>query len=49
VAPIAGAAGTRLNALVLDGFVPLQFTYDHVVTATPWMLGQVRTALALAA
>lgn len=44
-----GRDAGRLNALVLDGFAPMQFTYDQVVTAWPWVLGQVRSALALAA
>jgi hypothetical protein len=39
----------RLNALVLDGFVPMQFTYDQVVTDWLWVLDQVRAALAMAA
>ena len=39
----------RLNALVLDGFAPMQFTYDQVVTAWPWVLTQVHAALALVA
>lgn len=36
----------RLNALVLDGLVPMQFTYDHVTVEPEWVLSQVETALA---
>ncbi len=39
----------RLNALVLDGFAPIQFTYDQVVSDWPWVLEQVRAALAMVA
>ena len=35
----------RMNALVLDGFVPMQFTYAHVTTGPSWVLDQLRTAL----
>lgn len=38
----------RLNALVLDGFVPFQFTYDQVVADTEHVLATVRLALARA-
>lgn len=39
----------RLNALVLDGFLPMQFTDDQIVTAPAAMLEQVRSALELPA
>jgi hypothetical protein len=39
----------RLNALVLDGLVPLQFTYDHVTADPDWVVTQVREALLPAA
>ena len=39
----------RMNALLLDGFVPLQFTYDQVTVESPWVAGQVRQALSRAA
>jgi very-short-patch-repair endonuclease len=35
----------RVNALVLDGHVVLQFTYDHVVAEADWVVAQVRRAL----
>jgi hypothetical protein len=35
----------RVNALVLQGYVVLQFTYDHVVAEPGWVVEQVRTAL----
>lgn len=35
----------RLNALVLDGFAPMQFTYDHVTAEPGWVAQQVREAL----
>jgi uncharacterized protein DUF559 len=35
----------RLNALVIDGYVVLQFTYDHVVAEPDWVTDQVRAAL----
>ena len=38
----------RLNALVLDGFIPYQFTYDQVVTGTEHVLATVRLALSRA-
>ena len=39
----------RLNALVLDGFTPFQFTYDQVVTESPTVLATVHLALHRAA
>jgi hypothetical protein len=36
----------RLNALVLDGFAPMQFTYDQVTADPDWVLDQTRRALA---
>jgi hypothetical protein len=39
----------RLNALVLDGLRPIQFTYDHVTLQPEWVIDQVRTALRTAA
>lgn len=35
----------RLNALVLEGFVPLQFTYEHLVSSRDWVVETVRSAL----
>jgi hypothetical protein len=35
----------RMNALVLDGLLPMQFTYGQVTTDPHWVLTQVRTAL----
>ena len=35
----------RLNALVLDGFTPYQFTYDQVVTQSDTVLATVHLAL----
>jgi very-short-patch-repair endonuclease len=35
----------RMNALVLDGFVPMQFTYDHVTVEPEWVIEQTRHAL----
>ena len=35
----------RVNALMLEGYVVLQFTYDHVVAEPAWVVEQVRTAL----
>ena len=32
----------RMNALVLDGFRPMQFTYAHVTTGPDWVLDQLR-------
>jgi hypothetical protein len=34
-----------MNALVLDGHVPLQFTYDQVTADPDWVTAQVREAL----
>jgi hypothetical protein len=39
----------RLNALVLDGFTPYQFTYDQVVNSSQSVCGTLRSALQLAA
>jgi len=39
----------RLNALVLDGFTPFQFTYDQVVTESSTVLATVHLALHRAA
>lgn len=36
----------RLNALVLAGKLPLQFSYDHVTAEPEWVTAQVRAALA---
>jgi hypothetical protein len=38
----------RMNALVLDGFAPMQFTYDQVTADPDWVLEQTRLALATA-
>jgi very-short-patch-repair endonuclease len=38
----------RMNALVLDGFAPMQFTYDQVTADPEWVLDQTRLALATA-
>jgi hypothetical protein len=35
----------RMNALVSKGFVPLQFTYDHVTLDEAWVVAQLRSAL----
>jgi very-short-patch-repair endonuclease len=35
----------RANALLLDGFIPLQFTYSHVIEDADRMVADVRTAL----
>ena len=35
----------RINALVLDGFAPMQFTYVHVTAEPAWVMDQVRLAL----
>jgi len=39
----------RMNALVLDGFRPMQFTYDQVTAEPAWVVAQLRAALAHAA
>ena len=39
----------RMNALILDGLRPLQFTYDQVTVEPQWVIAQLRTALDLAA
>jgi hypothetical protein len=39
----------RLNALVLDGFAPYQFTYDQVVSTPETVVATVRSALAASA
>lgn len=38
----------RLNRLQMDGFLVLQFTYQHVTTDPAWVLSQSREALTLA-
>jgi hypothetical protein len=35
----------RTNALLLEGFVPMQFTYDHVTRQPAEVIAQTRTAL----
>jgi hypothetical protein len=35
----------RVNALSLQGYVVLQFTYDHVVAEPDWVVSQVRAGL----
>jgi hypothetical protein len=35
----------RMNALVLDGFAPIQFTYDHVTADPEWVIAQTTQAL----
>ena len=35
----------RLNALLLEGFLPMQFTYAQVTTDAAWVLSQTRLAL----
>ena len=37
-----------MNALVLDGFAPMQFTYDHVTVEPDWVIEQTRQALTTA-
>jgi len=37
----------RVNRLTLDGYLVLQFTYDHVVTTPDWVAEQVAAALSL--
>jgi len=39
----------RMNALVLDGLRPMQFTYDQVTAESPWVVAQLRAALSTAA
>jgi very-short-patch-repair endonuclease len=39
----------RLNALVMSGKCPIQFTYEHVTLESDWVVGEVRTALDRAA
>jgi very-short-patch-repair endonuclease len=39
----------RLNALVLDGLTPLQFTYDHVTCSEQQVIAELRAALVVAA
>jgi hypothetical protein len=39
----------RLNAMVLDGLRPMQFTYQQVTTESAWVVAQSQQALALAA
>ena len=36
----------RLNALVRQGYMPQQFTYDHVTLEEVWVISEVRAALA---
>jgi len=36
---------TRVNALVLDGFAPMQFTYQQVTAEPGWVVDQTRQAL----
>ena len=38
----------RYNALVIDGFMPLQFTYRHVVESPAEVVRQVELALPIA-
>jgi hypothetical protein len=35
----------RMNALILDGFKPMQFTYDHVTAEPDWVIEQTLLAL----
>jgi Transcriptional regulator, AbiEi antitoxin len=35
----------RMNALILDGFAPMQFTYVQVTAESAWVIDQVRSAL----
>lgn len=35
----------RMNALIHEGFAPLQFTYDHVTLDEAWVVSQLRQAL----
>ena len=35
----------RMNSLVLDGFRPLQFTYDQVTADSGWVIAQLRAGL----
>lgn len=44
-----GRDAARLNALILEGFVPMQFTYDQVTSDSAWVLSQTRRALDRAA
>jgi len=39
----------RLNALLLDGLLPMQFTYDQVTIQPAEVLATLRHALAIAA
>ncbi|MEO6123413.1 MAG: hypothetical protein ABIR32_06855 [Ilumatobacteraceae bacterium] len=36
----------RLNQLILEGYLPLQFTYLHITESPRWVVEQVQTALA---
>jgi Transcriptional regulator, AbiEi antitoxin len=38
---------TRMNALVLDGFAPMQFTYQQVTAEPAWVVDQTREALGI--
>ena len=35
----------RINALVRDGLLPIQFTYDHVTLEEAWVVSEVRSML----
>jgi hypothetical protein len=37
----------RMNALVLDGLLPMQFSYDQVTRDPEWVIAQTREALAI--
>lgn len=37
----------RINTLVREGFIPLQFTYDHVTAQVDWVVGELRETLGL--
>jgi hypothetical protein len=36
-----------MNALVRQGYQPLQFTYDHVTLDEAWVVSELRAALGL--
>ena len=40
---------SRMNALVLDGLRPMQFTYDQVTNEPDWVVSQVHAAFGVIA
>ena len=37
----------RINALIRNGYAPMQFTYDHVTLEEAWVVAQLNEALGL--